>query len=285
MTNGMISLFRAFRDGVSTQRRRALWRMLALFSVVKVIVFAAVAVVLWAVITHAVPGLLHTADETPGFLTSQVVLLAIMAQMLDFVAGATIAGPYVSAQAPPAFARTLLNAVAARDLAVGQITPITPEAPSADAASAAGEVGPLAHPMRALGHNASTYVLGIVGALLLIGLGVFMAVEWVQPSRYHATLTLGDWIGYLAVPCFLTLAGAGGLLWALIARHFARLERQTFSARVDDEGVTFQMARGAGGDQRLRWSEARAFMRMLTSDSRGHTHEVFTLSDGQRDLL
>ncbi len=82
----------------------------------------------------------------------------------------------------------------------------------------------------------------------------------------------------------LILIGVCGLAWALVVRRLARLERQQFSAQVDDEGVTFLLPRGAGGAQRLRWSEARAFARMMTWDDRGGLHEVFVLSDGQRDF-
>ncbi|MDE3230065.1 MAG: hypothetical protein KGO05_09285, partial [Chloroflexota bacterium] len=49
--------------------------------------------------------------------------------------------------------------------------------------------------------------------------------------------------------------------------------------------VTFTHARGAGGGRRFRWSAARAFLRLLTVDTSGHTHEVFVLSDGQSEAL
>ncbi len=75
-------------------------------------------------------------------------------------------GPYVWVQAPRAYAIALMNAVAARDTAVGQETPIVPTATGADAGAATGEIGPLAHPMRMLGQNNIVYTLGIVAAFL-----------------------------------------------------------------------------------------------------------------------
>lgn len=284
MSNGMISLLRAFRDSVSLGRRRAFWRVLTLFTAIKLVLFLAAAALAWMIIAHTAGDALAVYDQPNTFLLSQVLLGVVFVQIADFSAGASsVVGPYYQLEAPRAYALALVNAAAARDSAVGQPTSLTPE--PADAALTAGEIGPLAHPMRALGLDASAYVVGIVGALIAVAAGVGFLVLVLQPSPYHPHPSLGDRIYDFTMPGFLLLLGLGGLLWALTARHFAWLERQTFTARTDDDGMTIVAPHGGAGGQRFRWSEARAFLRMLTIDTGRHTHEVFVLSDGQREAI
>ncbi|HEX8730523.1 MAG TPA: hypothetical protein VF725_00575 [Ktedonobacterales bacterium] len=283
MTGGMTSLFRAFRDGVSLGRRRAFWRVLTFFTIIKLAIFFAALALAWVIFAHAAGDALDVYGESRTYLLTQFLLWVVWVQIVDFSAGTSVVGPYLTVEAPRAYALALVHAAAARDEAVGKPTPLPPE--PADAEATASEFGPLAHPMRTLGLDPAIYIVGIVAALLAVAAGVGFLLLFLQPSPYHPHPSLGDQLYNLGMPGFLILVGLGGLLWALTARHFARLERQTFTARVDDDGVIFQLPRGASGGWRFRWGEARAFLRMLTTDTSGYTHEVFVLSDGQREAI
>lgn len=281
----MIPLFRSFRDGAARERQRVLWRILMTFSAIKLTVIAAMLTLIGLALTHSVFWFAATPRTTLSMLVSSCSYVILFLQMSVFTASMYSIGPYPLVQAPRAYAIALMNAVASRDTAVGQITPIVPTATGADAGATPGEINPLAHPMRTLGQNNSVYTLGIVAAFLPMAMGVGMLVISFLPSPYYrGAPTPADWFYWLSLPMLLILIAFGGLVWALALRRLARLERQQFSAQVDDEGVTFSLPRGAGGAQRLRWSEARAFARMMTWDDRGGLHEVFVLSDGQRDF-
>ena len=286
--SGMISLLRSFRDGIALTRERALWRMLTLFTVIKLAFFVAAFVFVWAALTHAAPGLFAGMDSSSIHLAvSNTLLPVVWLQIIDFTAGVTLAGPYGNHGAARIYARTLMNLVEHQSGAdePGLIQAVRIE-PSAGAAPESLTFEPLAHPMRALGLSGGAYIAALLGAVVVACLGAgMMTLSLYAPPYQTQPVAPATMIQGLGVPGAFMVVGVGGALWALITWRFARRERQALTAMVDEEGVTFRMAGGASYERRLRWRDARGFARLMIADELGRGHEVFVLSGPEEDFL
>lgn len=290
--SGMTHLLRNFGDDISVRRARALRRMLILFTVFKVSAFILVGALVWLAITQLAPG---TLDFGGVSLRSEVVGSAFYAlfivQIMDFSAGMGF-GPLNWGQASRAFARTLTNIVAARDPRLAHELPIRP-APGAEASVSAGGgaegaqmIGPLSHPMRALALPNAVYVIAALASVLPIGLSVFMTiVSLTDPLSAQRTFTLANTLIWALLPLCLLILGIGGIIVALVTRHFARLVRLPLMAQLDSGGVTFTRPGDAGSTQRLAWGDARGLARLAYTDEMGALHEVFALSGPRQDFL
>lgn len=289
----MLSLIRAFRDGVALSRERALWRVLTVFTVIKLAYFVAAFAFVWVALAHAAPGFFAGMDSTAIHLAVSDTLLPIVwLQIADFTAGVTLVAPYGNHGAARIYARTLMNLVehqaGAGDASLMHPVIILPTAGSdARAESEAQQtIGPLAHPMRALGMRNGAYIAALLGAIAFACVGAGMAALSLQTPPYQPQpVALATWIQELSVPVTIMLVGAGAALWALLMWRFARMERQALTATVDADGVTFRLAGRAGYERRLRWSDARGFARMMIADELGRGHEVFVLSSAEEDIL
>lgn len=291
MASPTVQLLRSFRDDIAMRRTRAWWRMLYTFSVIKVIAFIAVGALVWFALTHPAPGLLDAnVPQNPTSIISNGFEVVFLLQMADFVTGMQSVGP-ASWIAP--YTRTLMNAVAARDMNLTQAVTVTPAQDNATDAEHSTEiseanwiVGPLAHPMRTLGPSGGVYVMGALAGIALVGCGVFMTIISLRiPPSFHPPITLASWLSWLALPGCLMLCGLASIVVVWTAWRFARMERQGFSAMVDAGGVTFVRAGDTGQGQRLRWSDARGFARFAFTDEIGGLHEVFALSIAEQDFL
>ena len=286
--SGMLSLLRSFRDGVALTRERALWRMLTVFTVIKLAYFVAAFAFVWVALTHAAPGLFAGMDSSSMHMAVSDALLPIVwLQIIDFTAGVTLAGPYGNHGAARIYARTLMNLVEHQSGAdePGLIQAVRIE-PSAGTVSETQTFGPLAHPMRALGMRSGAYIAAMLGAAVVVCLGAGMtALSLYTPPQQTLPVAPALWIQWLSVPGAFMLVGVGGALWALMTWRFARMERQALTATVDADGVTFRMAGRASYERRLRWRDARGFARLMIADDLGRGHEVFVLSGAEEDFL
>ncbi len=252
MASSIILLLRSFRDDIARRRDRAWWRMLVVFSALKVILFVAVIASFSLILAHTAPGLLGgLGDESPQLLLSSSIEALFILQMADFYAAIYSVGPSSGRTQTAAYSRALVGAVAARDMRLTHATTVLPsaEAPAAETTGAAQTLGPLAHPMRALALNDAVYVVAALGAVGVFCLGVTLTVISLRPpSAYRQPVTLADWFASLSFPCVLMLCGAACAVVALVTRRFARMERAGFTALVDASGVTFtRAAQGRGG--------------------------------------
>jgi hypothetical protein len=263
--------------------------MLILFTVFKVSAFIVVGALVWLAWRQIAPGALDPGGVP---LRSEVASAAFNAlfilQLMDFAAGTGLIGPLNWGYASRAFARTLTNIVAARDLRLARELPLL-TAPGAEASVAeegAQMIGPLSHPMRAFTLSGAVYMIATLGCVVMIGLGVFVTIiSLLPPSPLHLRPTLENGLEGLLFPfCILTI-GVAGIIVALVTRHFARLERLPLMAQFDSDGVTFTRAGDAGATQRLAWGDARGLARLAYTDEMGWMHEVFALSGPQQDYL
>lgn len=283
MTN-ITSLLRSFRDGISLERQRVWWRMLWTFTAIKLTFFVVGLTFIWVALAHIAPDLFRgeSAESMQSLVTSCVTAL-LMLQLADFNAGIAALGPYATQAVPRSYARLLVNVATARDMSLAHAISIEP---GGDAASEPQTIGPLAHPMRALALSDGVYVFGVLAGVVVMCLGIAMTVATFfppPPPMYHPATVV--WIAWLSFPVILMLIGATGVRWALVARRFARMERQAFMAVVDADGVTFRLAGRAGYERRMRWNDASAFARIMHPDVMGRMHEVFVLSGAETDML
>lgn len=289
MASGITLLLRSFRDDIARQRLRTTWRTLIMFSVVKLLIFAAVIALLWLTLSRAVPGPLRAPGvESPQNLISSAFETLFLLQMLDFYCAVFSIGPSSGSASASVYSRALLGAVAARDARLTQpvtMTPSTGASAEAEAPDAERTVGPLAHPMRTLGISGAAYALAALASAALLCGGVWLTIISLHapPSFRQQTITLANWFAWLSFPlCMIVLAG-GCAVWALVAWRFARMERTALTARVDAEGVTFE--RTGRRTQRLRWSDTRGLARFTFTDEQGRLHECFVLSAADEDVL
>lgn len=286
--SGMTHLLRTFGDDISLRRARALRRMLMLFTVFKVSAFVALAALVWLAWGQLAPGALNPGGVS---LRSEVVTAAFDAlfilQLLDFAAGTSL-GPLNWGQASRAFARTLMNVVAARDLRLASELPIAPAPGVVASGGVEGvrTVGPLSHPMRALGLGDAVYVVAALGGVVAIGLSVFMTIiSLIDPPPVQRPITLANTLIWALFPLSLFVLGAAGILVALVTRRFARLERLPLMAQLDSGGVTFSRMGDAGATRRLAWGDAHGLARLAFTDELGRLHEVFALSGPHQDYV
>lgn len=273
--SGMTHLLRNFGDDISVRRARALRRMLILFTVFKVSAFVVVGALTWLAVRQMAPDLSRSEVVTAGFDTIFIL------QLMDFAAGSGL-GPLNWGQASRAFARTLMNIVAARDLRLAHELPVPPAPGGEDART----ISPLSHPMRALGLSNAIYVIAALGGVAVIGMGVFMTtITLLPPSPFRLHLTLANGIEGLLFPFCVFTIGVAGIVVALVTRHFARLERLPLMAQLDSGGVTFTRLGDDGSARRLAWGDARGLARLAYTDEMGWVHEVFALSGPQQDYL
>ncbi len=288
MVSSMRTLLNSFRGGVARRRRRALAWLLGLYAAIKLVVLVALIIILWPLVA-ALPGglsggaLPNGAQEAISSALNTMILL----QLLEF--GAVMAsfgsiGAISSGESVPAYARTLMRVVEARDTSVAPtVTVSRAEAPTRTEAT----LGPISHPLRLLDVSPGAYLAGALASVLMIGFSGFMlAISLRATPTYALPTTPAGWRSLLSFPITLLLMSLGWLLWTLVGRHFARVERQGLLAQVDADSVTFHQATSAGrvsDERRMRWSEARGFARLLCKDSRGRLHEIFALSasDGE----
>lgn len=282
--SSMISLFRSFRDGISLERRRVWWRLLWVATTIKLAYFVAIIALFGAALAHVPAGIYNTLDASSlRGLLSDSLLGAVWLQLIDFAAASATVGPQGGQEAPRAYARLLVNLVAARDS--GLAFPVAME-PRADATTEPQTIGPVAHPMRALTLSDWVYFFALLGGLIPIGLGVFMCViSLIMPSPHGSRLALVDLVEWLPMPIIMIMVGIGIIATTLVARRFTRMERQGFLASVDAEGITFRLVGRAGFERRLRWGDVRAFARIMVTDEQRRLHEVFALSGADEDLL
>ncbi|HEX2349930.1 MAG TPA: hypothetical protein VHI51_15960 [Ktedonobacterales bacterium] len=285
--SGMTHLLRNFGDDISVRRARALRRMLILFTVFKVSAFIVVGALAWLAIQQLATGALdHGGVSVQSEVVGSAFNALFILQIMDFTVGTGL-GPLNWGQASRAFARTLTNIVAARDLRLALDLPVPPT-PGADggAAERAQVIGPLSHPMRALGLSSGVYIVGALGGVAMMGMGVFMiSITLFDPSPFRPQLTLAnEFVGLLFPLCVFTI-GVGGIIVALVTRHFVRLERLPLMAHLDSGGVAFTRAGDAGSTQRLAWGDVRGLARLAYTDEMGWMHEVFALSGPQQDYL
>ena len=285
--SGMTHLLRTFGDDISLRRARALRRMLILFTVFKVSAFVALGALVWLAWGQLAPGALDLGGVS---LRSDAVTAAFDAffilQLMDFAAGTSF-GPLNWGQASRAFARTLMNIVAARDLRLAHELPVPP-APGAESSDGEGArvIGPLSHPMRALGLPSALYTIAALAGVAVIGLGVFMTIISLRiPPSFHPPITLANWLSWLLFPLCIFTVGVAGIIVALVTRHFARLERMPLMAQFDSGGVTFTRVGDDGSARRVAWGDARGLARLAFTDELGGLHEVFALSGPHQDYL
>jgi hypothetical protein len=281
----MIAFFRSLRDGIALERRRAQWRLLILFTAVKLTIFAVVCMIAWLLLSHAAPGFSGGQTRTTtAFLASGVFQVFFELQLADFFAGWYSVGPPAGTKAAASFACAVMGAVEAREMRLAHAVIVIPGgANGADVApsdrATVETLAPLGRPMRALALHDGVYLLGALGGVAAIGLGLGLAVVTLNSQSLRANPgQTAVWLAGFALPLTLTLVGIAVSLWTLTARRFARLERQPFTAAVDGEGVTFRQANASQRERRLRWSDARGFARILFTDEMGRVHEVFVLS-------
>jgi hypothetical protein len=276
------------------RRTRAWWRMLFIFSVIKVIAFIAVGALVWFALTHPAPNSLDAdVAHSASSIVSNVFEVVFLLQMADFLTGMHMVGPAGWNAPTTAYTRALMNAVVARDLNLTQAVTVVPARDNATGAEQPAEpsetpwiVGPLAHPMRTLARNGGVYVVGALAGIVLLGGGVFMTIISLRiPPSFHPPITLANWLSWLALPCCLMLFGLASIVVVLTAWRFERMERQGFSAQVDASGVTFLRAGETGQGRRLRWSDMGGFARFAFTDELGCLHEVFALSSAEQDFL
>lgn len=286
----MMHLLRAFADDIALRRARALRRLLLSFSAFKLAAFVAVGALIWLALTQLAPGALDPGGGSlrQDLLTSAFDALFIL-QIADFAAGTSAIGPMSYSQASRAFARMLTNAVAARDARLTRGLP-APATPEADAARGEPDdsraFGPLAHPMSVLALNNAVYLVAALGSMIVAALGLLIALSAVSASAISSRpATLAHWLISLFFPLCLIALGVGGCLAALVTRHFARLERQPLTARLDASGVTFTRAGDGAHPRRLAFGDARGFARLAFTDDVGRLHEVFALSSLDQDYL
>jgi hypothetical protein len=280
---GMTHLLRAFGDDISLRRARALRRMLVLFTACKVSAFVVVGALVWLALGQIASGAL----DPGGFSLRQDVVTAafdalFILQIADFAAGTGAIGPLSWSRASRAFARTLTNIVAARDLRLAHELPISPASGGDDAQL----IGPLSHPMRGLALNDAVYVVAALAGVAVTALGVAMTIISLRvPPSFQPPITLANWLIWLLLPFCLLILGVAGVIVALVTRRFARLERLPLMAQLDSGGVTFTRAGDDGSAQRLAWGDARGLARLAFTDELGRLHEVFALSGPQQDYL
>lgn len=287
MPSEMVRLLRSFDDDVSQRRRRGLWRMLIVFSVVKILGFIAVGALAWLSLAPLMPGA-FTSDSSNWNVLSDALQAIQMLQIADFAAALLAIGP-VNRDALPAYRRALMSAVAARDARLARAITVLPSAgtdvrvPSEDGAVT---IGLLAHPMRTLGVSTGLYLIGALAGLAVFGLGVGLSiVSLLTPPPITHAPTLANWFEWLAFPCVLMLLGVADAVVALATRRYARMEGQDMSASIDAEGVTFTRGGARSQSRRLRWRDARGFALISFTDVMGRLHEAFALSTADEDFL
>ncbi|HET9111655.1 MAG TPA: hypothetical protein VFN78_12580 [Ktedonobacterales bacterium] len=282
----MVRLLRFFDDDVSRRRRRGLWRMAIMITVVKLLASIVLVALAWLALAPLTPGS-FTPDGSVWNVLPTVIQTLEALQIADFAVAAAMIGP-LRLGALEGYRRALVRAVAAHDPHLTRAITVIPSGvadvsatPRVDALT----VGPLVHPLRMLGPSLVIYTLGALGGLMVFGLGVgfFVISLRVPPSFTHAQ-TLADWFEWLTFPCTLMLVGSAGVVAALVTRHYARMESQDMSASIDADGVTFARS-GARGQSRLRWRDARGFALISFTDVMGRLHEVFALSSADEDFL
>jgi hypothetical protein len=283
----MVRLLRVFRDDISRRRMRAWWRLLAVFSAIKLIAFVVVIASLWFTLSHAAPG--SFGSDTIQTLAETGVQAVFMIQLWDFAAAVSSVGTAGTGEITAGYARALVNAAAARDARLTDPIIVTPSAsPVAQSVAAQGAqaFGPLAHPMRLLALDAAVYLLGALAGLGMFAMGValFVMSLYAPPSFTHR-VTVANWFEWLTFPCTLMLVGGAGVAASLVLRRFARMERDDMTASLDADGLALTQARGKGRGQYLRWRDMRSLVRMAYADELGRLHEVFVLSDAERDIL
>ena len=286
MASEMVRLLRSFDDDVSRRRRRGWWRLAITFTVVKLLGFIAVGALAWLSLSP-----LARASFTPGSASWNVLPNVVQAlellQFADFaVAAGTVAPSRLGGLA--AYRRALVNAVAARDSRLTQATRAFPGAHSdAVAATADGVVtiGPLAHPMRTLGLSVVVYILGALASVAVVGIGAALFIVSLHvPHSFVQPVTMANWFEWLTFPCALILLGVMGVVVALVALHYHRMERADVTASIDVDGVTFAR-KGARERSRLRWHDAHGFALISFADVAGRMHEVYVLSSATEDFV
>ncbi len=287
MVTSMISLFRSFRDDIALQRRRAWWRLLFAFSVVKLLAFVVVIALIAVALSHMPPGQSGgTGTDPVRMLLSSGFSAIFVLQLSSFALGTVAVGTYGWVAATTAYVRALMGAAQARDPQLTHAVTILPVAGASAGAAGQSAIGPLAHPMRALATRDAIYLLGALAAIGMFGVGVALTIISLTPNRsFHQPISLALWLQWLFFPGSLMLLGIGIALYALTARRFARMERAAMLAQVDDNGVTFRREGSAGSAHRLRWSDALAFVRINYTDELGRIHEVFALSAADEEYL
>lgn len=282
----MISLFRSFRDDIARHRRRVLWRTLVTFSAVKLVLLAVIVAFTVLALSHALPG--GWGVTFRGLLSSGFEAFFLL-QMGVFGVAMSTFGPYGATMGAESYTRALMGAVEARDMAVAHAVAVIPGAGATTApeeTDRAQTVGPFAHPLRSLALHDGVYVVAALGGAAIFGLGVGLTVISLRTSSpHHAPISVATWLSWLSLPVVLMLLGVGGALMALVMRRFARMERQGVVARVDADGVTFRRDGRVGVERRLRWSDARGFARITSTDEMGRVHEVFVLSGPDEDFM
>ncbi len=279
--NSIAALILGFRDGFERDQSRALRLLFAGMAVVWVALLGALIAFSVPVFQREWPDIFigqFSLLTTDVLRTISFDLMPVMLVALFFALGLwPYSSVWLTSRSVRAFARALLGAVDARDLA------ITPEISSG--AASAQELQEdtdtriaLAHPMGEL--SASWWPIAqFIGVLYLVT-GIFLvAPEIGQPQNrgiYSGFLVWSFAIPYWSLGVYAFIAG-------VILRRFNHIAQAGYIATVDSAGLTLRRERGQPHARRIQWGEARGFARIDYTDQSEQLCHVYILSaDNER---
>ena len=282
--SAIVDFFASFQDGLARDVARAIRLCLAGFATLWLALFGLLIYFTAPVIAQEWPSLFtgQLSSFTDATLGYAYALYPVTIPTALVVLGMW---PYISwfpTRSSRAFARALLNAIAARDGAVTRT--LVPTAASEAEASGPVTLTGLAHPVGMPDTNWGPVTISY-GCVILV-IWEFQGFQTIHDAHFDILFfdilftvsQLSSSIFWITMA--LLMIAFGAIFW-----RFHHIARHGFTFTVDDEGLTVRRARGRPHERRILWSDARGFAQVIYYQHSALPQYAYILDGGSERFI